>query len=142
MERIQLTKNIINNDLKERKKRYPFMIIIALVLICCGTYEVFKNLDKGSIILIVFPCVAILFGLICLVHSIKEEFIINSRYSIGEGIIEKDFYDQSREISKVTITGLKGVIICPSNLSVGQSVYVVYYKNNAIMCYDKNKYYV
>ena len=142
MERTQLTRETIDNDLKERKKRYPFMIVVGLALICYATYELLKNIDKGDIVLMIFPCIAILFGLICLIDSLKKELMFNNKYSIGEGIIEKTFYDQSREVSKTTIKGLKGIIISPSNFSVGQSVYVVYYKSNALMCYDKNKYYV
>ena len=142
MERIQLTKDIINKDLKEKKKRYPFMIIVALMLIGYGLYEVFKSIDKQVVVLMIFPCIVILFGLICLVDAFKKEFIINSKFSIGDGIVEEAFYDQSRGVSKVIITGLKGVIITTSTFSVGQSVYVVYYKSNVIMCYDKNKYYV
>ena len=142
MERTQLTREIIDNDLKERKKRYPFMIIVGLALVCFGVYELLKNIDSGNIVLILFPCIEVLFGLVCLIDALRKELTINSKYSIGEGIIEKAFYDQSREVSKVTIKGLKGIIISPSQFLVGQSVYVVYKKNNALMCYDKNKYYV
>ena len=142
MERIQLTKEIIDNDLKERKKRYPLMIIVGFALICFCVYELLGNIDSGNIILILFPCIGILFGLVCLIDALKKELTINGKYSIGEGIIEKTFYDQSREVSKVTIKGLKGIIISPSQFLVGQSVYVIYNKSNALMCYDKNKYYV
>lgn len=141
MERIQLTKEIINDDLKKKNKEYIFLIIATFVLICIGISDLLKNLNKEYIFLIIFPCLLILLGLACFTKALKK-IMINNKYSIGEGIIEKTFYDQRSEVSKVTIKGLKGIIISSSSFLVGQSVYVVYNKSNALMCYDKNKYYV
>ena len=142
MERKQLTKEIINKDLKEIGKIHPFIIIVSLIFIGGGIYELLENLSSKEIFKIIFPIIGILFGIVCFISVLKKDKALASNYSIKEGLIEKVFYDNSRNVYKLSITGLKGIIITSSTFSLNENVYVVYYKNKALMCYSKNIYYL
>lgn len=139
MKKTELTKKVVNADLKKKRKGYNVILITSLVLTTIGVSGIIENLDNKYTITMLFPGLIALFGLFSLIY-ILIKMIVSTRYSIGEGTIEKIFYDQSTDIYKYTIKGLKGVVTSSSNFSVGKSVYIAYRKNKAIMCYDKNKY--
>lgn len=142
MERKQLTKEIINGDLKEMGKMNPFIIIVSLIMICSSGYEIFTNIDKGYIGLLIVHVFVLLLGLISLITALKKYTSQKGEYTITDGYVEKVFYDQSRNVYKLSIKGLKGIIITPNNFSVNENVYVVSYKDKALMCYNKNEYYL
>lgn len=142
MEKKQLTKEIINKDLKEIGKFHPFVIIVSLIIICASTYEVFKNISNEEILQIIFSVIGILFGIICFISVLKKDRALKGSYSIKEGFVEKVFYDNSKNVYKILIIGLKGIIITSNSFSINENVYVVYYKNRALMCYSKNSFYL
>lgn len=142
MERKQLTKEIINNDLKEIRKMNPFIIIVSLIMIGYGAYEIFMNINKGYVGLIIFPVLVLLLGIASLTTALKKFISSKSEYIIKDGYVEKVFYDQSRNLYKLSIKGLKGIIITSNSFSINENVYVVCYKNKALMCYNKNEYYL
>ena len=142
MERKQLTREIISKDLKEIGKIHPFIIIVSLIIICGGLYEIFVNIGTKVILKIIFPVIGILFGIVSFVSVLKKDKALKSNYSIKEGFVEKVFYDNSKNVYKILITGLKGIIITSNSFSINENVYVVYYKNRALMCYSKNSFYL
>lgn len=142
MERKQLTKEIINKDLKEIGKIHPFIIIVSLIFIGGGVYELFANIGSKEILQIIFPIIGILFGIVCFISVLKKDKALKGNYSIKEGFVEKVFYDNSKNVYKLLITGLKGIIITTNSFSLNENVYVVYYKDKALMCYSKNIYYL
>ena len=142
MEKKQLTKEMIYNDLKEMRKMNPLIIIVSLVMICYGIYEIFMNVNKGHDGSIIFYSLVLLLGIASLVTALKKVYISKSKYSIKDGYVEKVFYDQSRNVYKLSIKGLKGIIITSKSFSMDEIVYVVYYKDKALMCYNKNEYYL
>lgn len=142
MERKQLTKEIINDDLKQARKMNPFIIIVSLIMICYGMYEIFININKGYIGLIVFPILVLLLGLVSLVTALRKTISSKGEYTINDGYVEKVFYDQSRNLYKLSIRGMKGIIITSNSFSSNENVYVICYKNKALMCYNKNMYYL
>lgn len=131
---------MIDNDLKEMRKMNPLIIIVSLVMICYGIYEIFMNVNKGHDGSIIFYGLVLLLGIASLVTALKKVYISKSKYSIKDGYVEKVFYDQSRNVYKLSIKGLKGIIITSKSFSMDEIVYVVYYKDKALMCYNKNKY--
>ena len=142
MERKQLTKEIINDDLKQARKMNSFIIIVSLIMICYGMYEIFININKGYIGLIVFPILVLLLGLVSLVTALRKTISSKGEYTINDGYVEKVFYDQSRNLYKLSIRGMKGIIITSNSFSSNENVYVICYKNKALMCYSKNMYYM
>lgn len=142
MERKQLTKEIINNDLKQMRKMNPFIVIVSLIMIYYGGYEIFMNINKGYVGLIVFPVLVLLLGIASLVTALKKSISSKYEYSIKDGYVEKVFYDQSKNVYKLSIRGLKGIIITSNSFSINENVYVVCYKDKALMCYNKNIYYI
>ena len=109
-------------------------------MICYGIYEIFMNVNKGHDGSIMFYGLVLLLGIASLVTALKKVYISKSKYSIKDGYVEKVFYDQSRNVYKLSIKGLKGIIITSKSFSMDEIVYVVYYKDKALMCYNKNKY--
>ena len=142
MERKQLTKEIINIDLKLTRKMNPFIIIVSLIMISYGMYEIFININKGYIGLIIFPLLVLLLGIVSLVTALRKIISSKGEYTINDGYVEKVFYDQSRNLYKLSIRGMKGIIITSNSFSLNENVYVVCYKNKALMCYNKNMYYL
>jgi len=139
MERKQLTKEIINNDLKQLQKNDLFYGIISIIIICCSTYEIFI---KTSDSLIGFPIFGMIFGIICFITFIKKIVVLKQKYTIIEGQVEKVFYEQNRNIYKLSIRGMKGLIITSNIFSANENVYVVCYKNRVLMCYNMSMYYL
>ena len=142
MERKQLTKEIINNDLKQLGKMNPFIIIVSLIMIGYGMYEIFVNVNKGYVGLMFFTALVLLLGIASLVTALRKTIALKGEYTINDGYVEKVFYDQSRNLYKLSIRGMKGIIITSNSFSLNENVYVVCYKNKALMCYNKNMYYL
>ena len=141
MQKSELTKEIINSNLKKSKNKYIIYILVALPLVYFAIKELIKNINEGATPLIAFSAIGVLFVLCCIINFTKD-IIIRNKYSIGEGTVKTAFYDQGRKESKVTINGLKGIIFSTDSFTVGQNVYVIYNGKNALMCYSKDKYYV
>lgn len=142
MEKKQLTKEIINNDLNEMKKMNPFIIIVAIIMIVYGGYEILVNINKGYIGLIVVPLLVLLLGIVSLITALKKSISSKKDYVIKDGYIEKIFYDQSKNVYKLSIKGFKGIIITSNSFSANENVYVVCYKEKALICYNKDMYYL
>ena len=136
MKKCKLDNDIINKDLKKARNRIIFIILVCIILIAFGIYDFFK--DNSMYV----SCFEITFGLVCLIFFIRKEIILKSKYSIKEGFVEHAFYDTLKKQCEINIKDLKGVIISKHKFMVDENVYVVYYKNNALMCYSKDKYYI
>lgn len=141
MQKSELTKEIINSNLKKSKMKYLTYILLALPLVYYAIKELIKNINEGATPLIVFSAIGVLFVL-CFIINFTKDIIIRNKYLIGEGTVKTAFYNQNKIESKVTINGLKGIIFSTDSFTVGQNVYVIYNGKNALMCYSKDKYYV
>ena len=141
MQQTQLTKEIIDSDLKRDKIFYVIYIILAVALAYFIICELIEDINNSFLPLIILSGAGLLL-VIYFILTYVQKIIIRNKYSIGEGTIKTSLYYQNRKKSKSTISGFKGVIISPNNFSIGQDVYVVYNGKNALMCYGKDKYYL
>ena len=141
MQQTQLTKEIIDSDLKREKCFYVIDIVLVVALAYFIICELIEDINKDIIPLIILTGIGLLL-ILCFILNLVKKIIIRNKYSIGEGTIKTSLYYQNRKKSRSTIIGFKGVIISPNNFSIGQDVFVIYNGKNALMCYGKDKYYL